>query len=193
MQLMRDHYEGTELDMTKGVAAGAYGMPYRCSPLSWEVDGQEYFNERPVSTYQTAFSFVSQSRSHLPDEVGGVLWFGFDDTYMTVYAPMYASITDIPHNYKVGLASLGEFSWESGFWVFNAVSNFIYPRYSLAIEDMQRKQNELEGSFLAKQETIENAALSLLKKSRGEAISISNRLFDQLREKKTYDTWKKIF
>ncbi len=192
MQLMRDHFEGTDLDMTKGVAAGAYGMPYRCSPLTWEVDGQKYFNERPISTYQTGFSFVSQSRSHLPDEIGGVLWFGFDDTYMTVYAPMYTSITDIPYNYKIGLASLGEFSWDSGFWVFNAVSNFVYPRYSLAIEDLQRKQNELEGAFLVKQETIENAALSLLKKSRGEAIQYLTE-YSINAGINTYKTWKKYF
>ncbi len=192
MQIMRDHYEGTELDMTKGVAAGAYGMPYRCSPLTWEVDGQEYFNERPVSTYQTGFSFVSQSRSHLPDEIGGVLWFGFDDTYMTVYAPMYSCITDIPENYKIGLASLGEFSWDSGFWVFNAVSNFIYPRYSLAIEDLQRKQNDIEGEFLTRQETIEKTALSLVKESRGKAIQYLTE-YSIKAGTDTYNTWKKYF
>jgi dipeptidase len=192
MHLMRDHFEGTELDMTKGVAAGAYGMPYRCSPLTWEADGQEYFNERPISTYQTGFSFVSQSRSHLPDGIGGVLWFGFDDTYMTVYTPMYASITDIPQNYKPGLASLQEFSWESAFWVFNAVSNFVYPRYSLAIEDLQRKQNELEGEFLVNQETIENTALSLLKKSKGEAIQYLTE-YSINAGTNVYNTWKKFF
>ncbi len=192
MQLMRDHYEGTELDMTKGVAAGPYEMPYRCSPLSFTVDGVKYFNERPISTYQTGFSFVSQARSHLPDEIGGVLWFGVDDTYMTLYSPMYSSMTELPYNYKVGLASLGEFSWDSVFWVFNAVSNFAYPRYSLIIEDIQRKQNELEGLYLTRQETIEKTAKSLLNKSRGEAIDYLTNYSIECGNN-TYNTWKKFF
>lgn len=192
MQLMRDHYEGTDLDMTKGIAAGPYNMPYRCSPLSFTVDEEKYFNERPISTYQTAFSFVSQSRSNLPDAVGGVLWFGFDDTYMTVYAPMYSSITDIPENYKENIASLSKFNWDSGFWVFNAVSNFIYPRWSLAIDDLKRKQNELEGNFLSKQKRVEETALSLLKKSRGECIAY---LTDYSKKSglTVYNTWKTFF
>lgn len=192
MMLMRDHYEGTEFDMTKGVAAGQYGMPYRCSPLSFEVDGEKYFNERPISTYQTAFSFVSQSRASLPNEVGGVLWFGFDDTYMTVYTPMYCSITDIPKNYKGGLASLSEFSWDSGFWVFNTVSNFAYPRWSLIIDDIQTKQNELEGGYLARQATVEATASALLKDSRGAAIDyLTDYSVDA--GNNTYGTWKKYF
>jgi len=192
MQLMRDHYEGTEMDMSKGVAAGPYNMPYRCSPLTFTVDGEKYFNERPISTYQTGFSFVSQSRSHLPDEVGGVLWFGVDDTYMTVYSPMYCSITELPYNYREGLASLGEFNWDAVFWVFNAVSNFVYPRYSLVIDDLQSKQRELEGRFLSNQETIESTALSLLKKSRGEAITYLTKYSISAGET-TYNAWKKNF
>lgn len=192
MQLMRDHYEGTDFDMTKGVAAGPYNMPYRCSPLSFLVDGEKYINERPISTYQTAFSFVSQSRSHLPNEVGGVLWFGFDDTYMTIYTPMYSSISDIPKNYKEGIASLSKFSWDSMFWVFNAVSNFIYPRWSLAIDDLTRKQNQLEGNFLANQNRVEETALSLLKKSKGECVEyLTNYSINA--GLNTYNEWKKFF
>jgi len=192
MQLMRDHYEGTDLDMTKGIAAGPYNMPYRCSPLGFNVDGEKYFNERPISTYQTGFSFVSQSRSHLPDEIGGVLWFGVDDTYMTVYSPMYCSIKSLPFNYREELASLGKFSWDAVFWVFNAVSNFVYPRYSLAIEDLQRKQNELEGEFLINQENVETTAFSLLQKSAGECVSYLTDYSNQA-GLTTYNTWKKLF
>ena len=192
MQLMRDHYEGTEFDMTNGIAAGPYNMPYRCSPLTFTVDDEKYFNERPISTYQTGFSFVSQSRSHLPNEVGGVLWFGVDDTYMTVYSPMYCSITELPYNYREGLASLGEFNWDAVFWVFNAVSNFVYPRYSLVIDDLQSKQRELEGRFLSNQETIEKTALSLLNKSRGEAIAYLTEYSISAGET-TYNAWKKNF
>ncbi len=192
MQLMRDHYEETELDMTKGIAAGPYNMPYRCSPLSFEVDGDTYFNERPISTYQTGFSFVSQSRSHLPDEIGGVLWFGVDDTYMTVYTPMYCSIKELPYNYQENLASLGKFNWDSIFWVFNAVSNFIYPRWSLAIDDLVRKQNELEGEFLSNQKTIESTAQSLLNKSKGECVNYLTNYSNKV-GLLTYNTWKEFF
>lgn len=192
MQLMRDHYEGTELDMTKGIAAGPYNMPYRCSPLTFTVGEENYFNERPISTYQTGFSFVSQSRSNLPDEIGGVLWFGVDDTYMTVYTPMYCSITEIPYNYQKNIASLKKFNWDSIFWLFNAVSNFVYPRYSLAIDDLVRKQNELEGRYLISQETVENTASSLLKKSKGECVSYLNE-YAKTSGLNTYNTWKELF
>ena len=96
MALMRDHYEGTDYDMTKGVDAGPYATPNRWRPMSWEVDGAEYTWERPISTQQTGFSFISQSRSWLPDAVGGVYWYGLDDTYTSVYIPLYAGIDRVP-------------------------------------------------------------------------------------------------
>ena len=191
MHLMRDHYQGTELDMTTGVAAGPYEMPYRWRPLVWEYQGEQYFNERPISTPQTGFSFVSQARSHLPREVGGVLWFGVDDTYFTVYTPMYASMTKAPANFAKGVGSLSEFTWDSAFWVFNFVSNWSYPRFSVMIGDVQRVQNDLEGKFLAQQETIDATALSLLKNSRGEAIKYLTD-YSVASAEKTYKTWKKL-
>lgn len=191
MQLMRDHYEGTELDITKGVASGPYSTPIRPRPLVWEYEGEKYFNERPISTPQTGFSFVSQARGHLPREVGGVLWFGVDDTYFTVYTPMYASITSVPYNFSKGVGSLSEFTWDSAFWVFNFVSNWSYPRFSIVINDIKKVQNELEGSFLAQQETIEATAVSLLKNSKGEAIKFLTEYSISSGEK-TYKTWKKL-
>jgi dipeptidase len=191
MHLMRDHYQGTELDMTVGVAAGPYEMPYRWRPLTWQYEGQDYFNERPISTPQTGFSFVSQARSHLPNEVGGVLWFGVDDTYFTVYTPMYASMTKTPYNFSKGVGSLSQFTWDAAFWVFNSVSNFSYPRFSIVIDDVQKVQNELEGSFLAQQKTTEETALSLLKNSRGEAIEYLTNYSISSAEK-TYDRWKRL-
>lgn len=191
MHLMRDHYEDTELDMTKGIAAGPYEMPYRWRPLTWNYNGESYFNERPISTPQTGFSFVSQSRANFPNEVGGVLWFGVDDTYMTVYTPMYCSMTEIPYNFSKGLGSLSHFTWDAAFWVFNFVSNFAYPRYSVVIGDIQKTQNELEGKFLAQQETVEKTAISLLKNSRGEALNYLTKYSISSAEQ-TYNTWKKL-
>lgn len=191
MGLMRDHYEGTELDMTKGVAAGPYNMPYRWRPLTWKYNGEEYFNERPISTPQTGFSFVSQARSYLPREVGGVLWFGVDDTYFTVYTPMYASMTKVPYNFSHGVGSLSQFTWDSAFWVFNFVANFSYPRYSFVIDDVKKTQNELEGKYFAQQENIESTAISLLKNSKGEAIEYLTS-YSIASAEQTYKTWKQF-
>ncbi|NOX60200.1 MAG: dipeptidase, partial [Planctomycetes bacterium] len=151
--------------MTQDIGAGPYELPYRWRPLTWKIEGEEYFNERATSTQQTGFSFVSQSRSWLPDPVGGVLWFGVDDTYSTVYTPMYCGITRVPHSFAVGTGSFEEFTWESGFWVFNYVSNYAYLRYSDMIKDVQIVQRELEGRFLADQPEIDAAAKALYDKS----------------------------
>jgi dipeptidase len=191
MGLMRDHYEGTELDMTKGIAAAPYDMPYRWRPLTWNYNGEEYFHERPISTPQTGFSFVSQARANMPREVGAVLWFGVDDTYFTVYTPMYASMTKIPYNFSHGVGSMSSFTWDSAFWVFNFVSNFSYPKYSVAIDDVRKVQNELEGKYLAQQENVEATALSLLKNSKGEAINYLTN-YSIASAENTYISWKKL-
>ncbi|PKL84290.1 MAG: dipeptidase [Ignavibacteriae bacterium HGW-Ignavibacteriae-3] len=190
-ELMRDHYQGTELDMTKGLAAGPYNMPYRWRPLTWEYNGQQYFNERPISTPQTGFSFISQSRSWLPDEIGGLLWFGLDDTRMTVYTPMYVSMTKIPYNFQQGLGSLSQFTWDSAFWVFNFVANYVYPKYSIMINDVLNVQNELEGMFLARQEEIEAKALVLSKTSKRHAIEFLNSYSVEMADL-TVKRWKKL-
>lgn len=165
MELMRDHFEDSEFDLSQGIGAGPYKLPYRWRPLTWEVDSVRYLNERATSTQQTGFSFVAQARSWLPDPIGGVFWFGVDDTYSTVYVPMYCGIQEVPKSYAVGSGSFHKFSWESAFWVFNFVSNFSYLRYCDMIKDVQKVQRELEGKFLADQPEIEKAALTLYNKS----------------------------
>lgn len=165
MALMRDHFEGTPLDMSRDVGAGPYAAPYRWRPMTWKVDGKEYVHERAISTQQTGFSFVAQMRSWLPAPVGGVLWFGVDDTFTTVYTPVYAGVRRAPANLAQGVASRGQFSWDSSFWVFNWVSNQAYARWSDMIVDVQKEQGALEGQFLADQADIEKAALVLYKDS----------------------------
>ena len=165
MEFMRDHFEGTDFDMTKDIGAGPYVCPYRWRPLTWKVDEKEYVNERATSTQQTGFSFVAQSRSWLPDPIGGVFWFGVDDTYSTVYNPMYCGIERVPEPYAVGTADFQNFSWDSAFWVFNWVSNYAYSRYSDMIRDIQVVQRDLEGSYLADQQRIDEAALALYEQS----------------------------
>lgn len=162
MNIMRDHYEGTEFDMTKGIDAGPFGCPVRFRGLTWEVDDVEYSWERPISTQQTGFSFISQSRGWLPDAIGGVYWYGVDDTYTTCYIPLYCSIQDLPKPFTVG--DLQRFSWDSAWWVFNFVANYANLKYSSMVKDIQAVQEALEGQFLSLQPVIEKTALELNKK-----------------------------
>lgn len=164
-QDMRDHYEGTPLDMTQDLGAGPYHSPYRPSPLSFKVDNVEYFNERPISTQQSAFTFVAQMRNELPNPVGGVLWFGMDDANMIAYTPVYCCTTEVPPCYAKEVADGVTFSWESAFWVCNWVSNMIYPRYGLMIDDLRQVQEQTESTLFAAQTEIEDKALSLYKES----------------------------
>ena len=169
---MRDHYEGTPFDVTTDLGAGPFNMPYRPSPLSFKVDGKEYFNERPISTFQTAFTFVAQLRSWLPDAVGGVMWFGADDANMVVFTPVYCCATIVPDCYKECYADPLEFSWKSSFWVFNWVSNMIYPKYSMVIDDMRALQNSLESSIYEQSKAIEQEALAVVGTSPKYAVEI---------------------
>ncbi len=149
MNLMRDHYEGTSMDMSKDLGGGPYQCPYRWRPMGFEIDGHTYVHERATSTQQTGFSFVAQCRSWLPAKVGGILWFGVDDTYSTVYCPMYCGITEIPLCFRQGNGDMLTYSETSAFWLFNRVSNFVYSRYSDMIKDLQRVQDKLEKTSIA--------------------------------------------
>ena len=171
---MRDHYEGTDLDWRYDVGAGPFNSPYRWSPLTWEVDSEEYCNERPIATQQTGFSFVSQSRSWLPNEIGGILWFGIDDAAQSVYYPIYVGNTTMPKEMEVGNGDLYTFTWESAFWIHNWVSNMVYDRYSDKIVHVQELQDKLESSFEANQPEIEEKALALYKESKEDALKFLN-------------------
>lgn len=173
---MRDHYEGTPFDVTKDLGAGPFNMPYRLSPLSFKVDGKEYFNERPISTFQTAFTFIAQLRSFMPDAVGGVMWFGTDDANMVVFTPVYCCATEVPDCYKECYADPVEFSWKSSFWVFNWVANMIYPKYSMVIEDMRGVQSALETKYYAQSKEAEEQALAVIDASPKYAVKILTEL-----------------
>ena len=162
MDFMRDHLEGTPLDMTKDMGAGPFENPYRWRPLTWEVDGQRYCNERATSTQQTGFVFVTQSRSWLPDPVGGIFWFGVDDAASTVFTPMYCGITEVPNAFAAGNGSMMEFSFESGFWVFNLVSNFAYTRYNLIHPEIRAKQTAYEIKFIEDVAEVDKKAVKLI-------------------------------
>lgn len=189
---MRDHYEGTPLDISQDFGAGPHHAPYRLSPLDFEVDGQKYFNERPISTQQSGFVFVAQMRADLPDAIGGVLWFGTDDANMTVFTPVYCCTDKVPVCYtRVDGADYITFSWNSSFWIFNWVANMVYPRYDLMIGDVRATQQELENTLNAAQSGIESAALKLWETDPDQAKKLLTS-YTNLTAQSTFDTWKRL-
>lgn len=189
--IMRDYYEGTPLSMTNDPGAGPYGKPYRWRPLTWEVDGVKYFNERAIATQQTGFSFVAQMRNWLPNPVGGILWFGVDDANMSVYVPMYMGMNGIPENFAQGNGHLLEFSWSSAFWIFNWVANQAYNRYSFMIEDIRKVQKELEDKFEAFGPAIDQTARALHDKDPELAKAFLTE-YSHNQSRITVERWKKL-
>ncbi len=161
MNFMRDHLEGTELDMSKDAGAGPFGLPYRWRPLTWEYDGKMYINERATATQQTGFSFVAECRPMKPDWLGGIFWFGIDDAAANTYVPMYCGMTRVPDSYAVGNGDLLTYSETSAFWTFSFVSNFSYLRYNVMIGDVHKVQKELEDKYTTEVPAIDAAAAVL--------------------------------
>lgn len=158
MEYMGDHYEGTPMDMTTDLGAGAFQVPYRWRPMTYEVDGVSYCNERAIATQQTAFSFVSQSRSWLPDPIGGILWFGVDDAATTVYVPMYCGILEAPRCFEVGNGDMLVYSDDAAFWAFNRVSNMCYLRYNYMAADVKKVQAKYLEKFARTTIAVDKAA-----------------------------------
>lgn len=153
--MMRDHFEGTPMDMTQDIGAGPYKVPYRWRPMTFEVDGKTYLNERAIATQQTGFSFVSQMNNAHPELMRGILWFGVDDANTSVYVPMYCGLTSIPHEFAVGNGDLLTLSWDAAFWVTSYVANQAYHQYSKMIDDIRRVQ-------MAEESTLENEVKEML-------------------------------
>lgn len=162
----RDHYEGTGFDMTKNVSSGPFGAPDRWRPMKWEVEGNKYAWERPIATQQAGFVHVTQSRGFLPDEIGGVYWYGLDNPYTNFFVPFYTCITELPESYTKG--TLERFSRDSAWWAFNFVANYANLRYSYMIKDIQAVQKEIEDHVFALQPVVEKAAADLLENGKKE-------------------------
>lgn len=190
--MMRDHYEGTPMDMTKDVGAGPYCVPYRWRPMGFEVDGQEYVNERAIATQQTGFVLVAQLRSQLPDLVGPVLWFGVDDANTTVFSPMYGCITRVPEAFSTENGSLTEFSWTSAFWMHNWVANMAYNKYDYMIRDIRPVQQEIENKYFADQPVIEQEALRIEKEQGVEAARAYLTRYSESCANGATARWKKL-
>ncbi len=171
---MRDHYEGTPFALDQDIAQGIWNMPYRPTPLSYEVDGVKCFNERPTSTQQTGFSYVSQMRAWLPRQIGGILWFGNDDGNMVAYTPVYCGMTERPECYNTPGADGVTFSDKNAFWVCNWVSNMVYPRYSQMFPSLQEVRDSLETSYFEAQPRIEARAQQLYQQDEAAALKYLN-------------------
>jgi len=192
MGLMRDYYQNTPMDMTQDIGAGPYKSIVRWRPMTWKVDGESYLHERAISTQQTGFSFVTQSRNWLPNPIGGIIWFGVDDTYTTVYSPMYCGMTRVPETFAVGNGSIMEYSDNAAFWVFNQVSNLAYTRYSDMIKDIQPVQQDLEKGFIEEVRAIDKAASEMYKSNPELAIDFITD-YSVTQADNTVYTWKKLY
>ena len=201
MECMRDHYEGTPFALDGDIGGGIWEMPYRPTPLTYEVDGKKYFNERPTSTQQTGFSYVSQMRSWLPREIGGLMWWGNDDGNMVAYTPVYCSMTDRPECYNTPGADELNFSDKNAFWVCNWVANMVYPRYSLLFPSLKAVRDSLEDSYFKRQELIEQTALRFyetqatapeLQESRAQKAAEFLNLYSKEKAQQMLDRWNAL-
>lgn len=191
-ECMRDHYEGTALALdSTTIGGGIWQMPYRPTPLSFEVDGKQYFNERPTSTQQTGFSYVSQMRSWLPRQVGGILWFGNDDGNMVAYTPIYCGNTVQPECYNTPGADAVTFSDKNAYWVCNWVSNMVYPRYSQLFPSLKAVRDSLEQSYFSNQAAVEQKAKALCEQSEAEAVKFLNNYSNE-KAQQMLARWKQL-
>ncbi|MBQ7423057.1 MAG: C69 family dipeptidase [Prevotella sp.] len=190
-EAMRDHFEGTPLAMDNDLGQGNWDSPYRPTPLYFEVDGKKYFNERPTSTQQTGFSYVSQMRSWLPREIGGVIWWGNDDGNMVAYTPVYCGNTVQPECYNTPGADALTFSDKNAFWVCNWVSNMVYPRYSQMFPSLKAVRDSLESSYFQLQPQVEQKAQTLYGTDKAAALKYLNDYSNE-KAQQMLDRWRRL-
>jgi dipeptidase len=191
MDMMRDHFEGTSMDMNKDKGAGPFACPYRWRPMEWDYQGVGYIHERAISTQQTGFSFVAQSRSKYPAPIGGILWFGVDDTYSTCYVPIFCGITKIPNCFKEGNGDMMTYSPTSAFWLFNQVSQFAYSRYNDMIVDIQKVQRELESGFVTQVENLSEKLTTEYNQNKEKGIAAIND-YSNKASAEMFNRWKQL-
>ena len=189
MNDMRDHFEGTPLDMTADMSAGPWSSPYRPLPMNWEINGKKYFRERAIGTPQSGFTLVSQLRGWLPDDVGGIMYFNCDDANMIAYVPVYCGVQEVPDAFRRENNLSNEYSDKSAFWVNNVVANMIYPRYSVMIGDLRDAQKELEDFYAADQEQVLKDVEKLTKRDKAAYLTNKTAAYT----KQMMERWDKLF
>jgi dipeptidase len=195
MNFMRDHLEGTPLDMRLDAGAGPFGLPYRWRPLTWSAENTseelQYCNERATATQQTGFSFVAESRSWLPDPIGGIFWFGVDDAATSVYTPIYCGITETPECFRKGNGDMLSYSPTSAFWIFNLVANLCYLRYDVMSADVIKIQSELEQEYIRNTEATDSEALGLISRDETAARKYLTN-YSKKASENTFNRWKQL-
>ena len=159
--VMRDHYEGTPMDMTQDIGAGGNALPYRWRPMGFEYEGKKYINERAIATQQTGFWFVGQSRGWLPDTIGGVNWFGCDDAATSYLTPIYTTTYDVPECFRVGNGDMITYSPTSAFWVTNRVANACYKAYDMMAPTVREAIDSWENEMIAAVAKADEEALKM--------------------------------
>ena len=147
--VMRDHYEGTPMDMTQDIGAGGNALPYRWRPMGFTYDGKEYTNERAIATQQTAFWFVGQSRGNYPDVLGGIIWFGTDDAATSYVTPIYTNSEIVPECFREGNGDMLTYSSTSSFWLNNRVANACYKMYNYMAPFVREHIDRFENSQIS--------------------------------------------
>ena len=192
MAFMRDHLEGTELDMTQDIGGGPFHCPYRPRPMGWEVDGVEYVHERATATQQTGFSFVAQCRPNTIAEIGGIIWFGVDDAASTVYCPMYTCMTEIPLCFREGNGDIMEYSETAAFWVFNQVTNWAYTKYDYIHPEIAERQAAYETAWADGLAEVDAKAAELYQEDPNKAIEYLTAFSSKEAERLTAD-WREFY
>ena len=192
MAFMRDHLEGTELDMSQDVGAGPFHCPYRSRPMGWEIDGVEYVHERATATQQTGFSFVAQCRPNTINNIGGIIWFGVDDAASTVYCPMYTCMTEIPLCFREGNGGIMEYSETAAFWIFNQVTNWAYTKYEYIHPEIAEKQAAYEQGWVEGVAKVDERAAELYQEDPAKAVDYLTRFSSKEAEKLTAD-WREFY
>ena len=192
MAFMRDHLEGTELDMSQDVGAGPFHCPYRSRPMGWEIDGVSYVHERATATQQTGFSFVAQCRPNTIQEIGGIIWFGVDDAASTVYCPMYTCMTEIPLCYREGNGNIMEYSETAAFWVFNQVTNWAYTKYEYIHPEIAERQAKYEQGWLENIAHTDAKAADIYNTAPAAAVDFLTSFSCREAEKLTAD-WREFY
>ncbi len=192
MAFMRDHLEGTELDMSQDVGAGPFHCPYRSRPMGWEIDGVEYVHERATATQQTGFSFVAQCRPNTINNIGGIIWFGVDDAASTVYCPMYTCMTEIPLCFREGNGGIMEYSETAAFWIFNQVTNWAYTKYEYIHPEIAEKQAAYEQGWVEGVAKVDERAAELYQEDPAKAVDYLTKFSSKEAEKLTAD-WREFY
>lgn len=169
--IMRDHYEGTPMDMTQDIGAGGNALPYRWRPMGFEYDGKKYTNERAIATQQTGFWFVGQSRGAFPDVIGGILWFGTDDAATSYITPIYTNTTKVPKCFQEGNGNILTYSETSSFWMNNRISNACYKMYNHMAPFVRKEIDAFENDQLKQVHLNDNAALDLYRAAADKEIT----------------------